>query len=72
MATLILITENNDPSHQSSPQSSPPTPRPSAIDTTKDIGDFHHLKVFASEDAAEKWFTEHDPEDVAFVYDVME
>jgi hypothetical protein len=30
------------------------------------------LKVFASEDAVEKWFTEHDPEGVAFVYEVIE
>jgi hypothetical protein len=31
-----------------------------------------HLKVFASEEAAERWFTEHDPEGVAFEYPVSE
>jgi len=31
-----------------------------------------HLKVFANEDAAEKWFEENDPEGVAFEYDVLE
>jgi hypothetical protein len=31
-----------------------------------------HLKVFAGETAAEAWFTEHDPEGVAFEYPVME
>jgi hypothetical protein len=28
------------------------------------------LKVFASEEAAERWFAEHDPEGVAFEYPV--
>jgi hypothetical protein len=27
--------------------------------------------VFASEEAADRWFTEHDPEGVAFAYEVL-
>ena len=42
------------------------------IDTSKDVGDADHLKVFANEEAAEKWFRENDPEGVAFEYEVLE
>ena len=41
------------------------------VDTSKDVGDVDHLKVFATEEAAERWFAEHDPEGVAFSYDVI-
>jgi hypothetical protein len=41
-------------------------------DTSKHVGDPEHLKVFATVDAAEKWFGENDPEGAAFEYDVME
>ena len=41
------------------------------VNTSKEVGDFDHLKVFASEDAAEKWFEESDPEGVAIVYPVI-
>jgi hypothetical protein len=41
------------------------------VNTSKEVGDVDHLKVFASEDAAEKWFEENDPEGVAFVYLVI-
>jgi hypothetical protein len=34
------------------------------INTAKEVGDVDHLKVFASEEAAELWFTENDPEGV--------
>ena len=40
------------------------------IDTSKDVGDRDHLKVFADEAAAEAWFRKHDPEGVAFEYPV--
>jgi hypothetical protein len=40
--------------------------------TAKEVGDVDHLKVFASEDAASAWFAEHDPEGVAFEYEVLE
>ena len=40
------------------------------VDTSKQVGDKDHLKVFASEAAAEKWFAENDPEGVAFAYPV--
>ena len=42
------------------------------INTAKEIGDVDHLKVFANEDAAEKWFAENDPEGVAFEYEVCD
>jgi hypothetical protein len=42
------------------------------VDTSKDVGDVDHLKVFADEEAAEKWFEENDPEGVAFEYPVIE
>jgi hypothetical protein len=41
------------------------------IDTSKLVGDVDHLKVFASEDAADTWFAENDPEGVAFEYPVL-
>ena len=41
------------------------------VDTSRNVGDVDHLKVFASEDAAERWFKENDPEGVAFEYPVI-
>jgi hypothetical protein len=38
----------------------------------KEVGDPDHLKVFANELAANRWFEENDPEGVAFEYDVIE
>ena len=42
------------------------------VNTSKQIGDPDHIKVFANQDAAETWFEENDPEDVAFEYEVLE
>ena len=42
------------------------------VNTSKQVGDANHLKVFASIDAAEKWLEENDPEGVAFEYEVLE
>ena len=42
------------------------------INTAKEVGDVDHLKVFANEEAAEKWFEENDPEGVAFEYELLE
>jgi hypothetical protein len=42
------------------------------VDTSKDVGDVDHLKVFASKDAADTWLQENDPEGVAFEYEVLE
>jgi hypothetical protein len=42
------------------------------VNTSKQIGDADHIKVFANPDAAEKWFEENDPEGVAFEYEVLE
>jgi len=36
------------------------------------LGDAEHIKVFATVDAAERWFEENDPEGVAFEYEVLE
>src|SRR5438445_11582739 len=41
------------------------------VDTSRDLGDAEHLKVFANEAAAEAWFRENDPEGVAFQYEVI-
>jgi hypothetical protein len=41
------------------------------VDTSEDVGDKDHLKVFADEAAAEGWFAEHDPEGVAFAYEII-
>jgi hypothetical protein len=41
------------------------------VNTSVDIGDAEHLKVFANEEAAEKWFSENDAEGVAFEYEVI-
>jgi hypothetical protein len=38
------------------------------VDTSKDVGDLDHLKVFATPEAADEWFKEHDPEGVVFEY----
>jgi hypothetical protein len=42
------------------------------VNTSKQVGDADHLKVFASLDAAETWLAENDPEGVAFEYEVLE
>jgi hypothetical protein len=41
------------------------------VDTSKEVGDPDHLKVFANADAAATWFEENDPEGVAFEYEVL-
>jgi hypothetical protein len=42
------------------------------VENSKEVGDVDHLKVFATEEVAEAWFAENDPEGVAFEYEVME
>ena len=42
------------------------------VDTSKQVGDKDHLKVFANPDDAEAWSAEHDSEGVAFEYVVWE
>jgi hypothetical protein len=42
------------------------------VNTAKQVGDKDHIKVFANQDAAEKWFEDNDPEGVAFEYEVLE
>jgi len=41
------------------------------VNTSKYVGDAEHLKVFASEEAAERWFADHDPEGAVFEYPVL-
>ena len=41
------------------------------VDTSKDVGDVDHLKVFANEDVADAWFRDNDPEGVAFAYPII-
>ena len=40
------------------------------VDTSKQVGDKDHLKVFGDEATADAWFADHDPEGVAFEYEV--
>jgi hypothetical protein len=42
------------------------------VNTSKQVGEREHLKVFATTDVAETWFEENDPEGVAFQYEVLE
>jgi hypothetical protein len=42
------------------------------VDTSKEVGDPDHLKVFANAVAADTWLEEHEPEGVAFEYEVLE
>jgi hypothetical protein len=42
------------------------------VNTSKQVGDPEHIKVFATVDAGEKWFEETIPEGVAFEYVVLE
>ncbi len=42
------------------------------VDARHDVGAPEHLKVFASVEAANRWFEENDPEGVAFEYEVLE
>lgn len=41
------------------------------VDTSKEVGDVDHLKVFATSDAADAWLKQHDDEGVAFAYPVV-
>jgi hypothetical protein len=38
------------------------------VDTSKEVGDRDHLKVFATPDATDEWFKENDPEGVVIGY----
>jgi hypothetical protein len=42
------------------------------VDTSKVVGDVDPLKVFATQELADEWFKENDPEGVAFGYEVIE
>jgi hypothetical protein len=42
------------------------------VDTSKEVGDPDHLKVFANAAAADTWLEENEPEGVAFEYEVLE
>jgi hypothetical protein len=42
------------------------------VDTSKEVGDPDHLRVFLNEDAAGTWLEENAPEGVAFEYEVIE
>ena len=42
------------------------------VNTSKQVGDPDHIKVFANQDAVETRFAENNPEGVAFEYEVLE
>jgi hypothetical protein len=44
---------------------------PVYVNTNVEVGHVDHLKVFANEEAMEKWFDENDPAGVAFEYAVL-
>jgi hypothetical protein len=41
------------------------------VDTSKEVGDPDHQKVFADAYAADTWLEENDPEGLAFEYEVI-
>ena len=41
------------------------------INPNAEVDDEDHLKIFADEEAAEKWFSENNAEGVAFEYEVI-
>jgi hypothetical protein len=41
------------------------------VDTSKQVGDVDHVKVFADDATANEWFKANDPEGVAFGYEVI-
>jgi hypothetical protein len=41
------------------------------VDTSKQVGDRDHLKVFANSDLADEWFLVNNPEGVVFEYEVI-
>ena len=42
------------------------------VNTSNQVGDAEHVKVFANVDAAETWSEENNPEGVAFEDEVLE
>ena len=42
------------------------------VKTAKQVGDVEHIKIFTSDEAAERWFEENYPEGVAFEYEVID
>ena len=40
------------------------------VDTSRQVGDVDHLKIFATAEAAYAWFKDNDPEGAAFEYPV--
>ena len=42
------------------------------VDTSKEVGDVDHLKVFATAELADEWLKANDPEGVAFGYEGIE
>jgi hypothetical protein len=43
----------------------------STFNTSKQVGDPDHIKVFANQDVAETWFALNDREGVAFEYEAI-
>jgi hypothetical protein len=42
------------------------------VNTSKQVGDLDHIKVFFDEATANTWLSENDPEGMAFEYEVLE
>jgi hypothetical protein len=41
------------------------------VDTSKQVGDGDHVRLFADADSVHAWFMVHDPEEVAFEYPII-
>jgi hypothetical protein len=41
------------------------------VNTSKQVGDPEHLKIFSDPDIARRWFARFDPKGVAFEYPVI-
>jgi hypothetical protein len=41
------------------------------VDTSEEVGDPDHLKVFTNAEAADTWLEENEPEGLAFEYEVI-
>ena len=71
---LIAVLDRDDRSQRSSLGQAQAEERPMTVfvyvNTSKQVGDPDHLKVFANADAADTWLEENEPEGLAFEYEV--
>jgi hypothetical protein len=71
-AEIVPILRSSSQLEAADAQEGPMTTVWIYVDTSKEVGDVDHLKVFATQELADEWFKENDPEGVAFGYEVIE